>query len=165
MNLDKNGSLMLWSSLLCMGLLSGTRVVSHRPEPVLTTSRPEYFPMPSTESSSLPFSEAVRSGSTLYVSGQIGTFPDTLALVPGGIVSEAPAALDNLKAILDRHGSSLEQVVKWTAFLADIKSGRHSTKFIGNTSKQTSRRAARSLQAGLPWARALSLSVSPSFHR
>ena len=108
-------------ALVCVGLLAGTQVVAQRPESVFTTSRPEYFPMPSTGSSSLPFSEAVRSGSTLYVSGQIGTLPGTLALVPGGVAPEARAALDNLKAILDRHSSSFEQVVKCTVFLADIK--------------------------------------------
>lgn len=116
-------------ALTCGALASATQAAPpaeditgvKRPESVLTTSRPEYFPMPSTGSSSLPFSEAVRSGSTLYVSGQIGTLPGTLVLVPGGIAPEARAALDNLKAILDRHGSSFEQVVKCTVFLADIK--------------------------------------------
>lgn len=82
---------------------------------------PQYFPMPSTGGAPLPFSEAVQLGDTLYVSGQIGNQPGTLALAPGGIAAEARQTLDNLKAILERHGSSLEHVVKCTVFLADIR--------------------------------------------
>jgi len=68
----------------------------------------------------LPFSEAVQLGDTLYVSGQIGILPGTLTLAPGGIKSEARQAIENLKAVLERHGSGLEHVVKCTIFLADI---------------------------------------------
>jgi reactive intermediate/imine deaminase len=68
----------------------------------------------------LPFSEAVQLGDTLYVSGQIGIQPGTLTLAPGGIVPQARLALENMKAILERHGSGLEHVVKCTIFLADI---------------------------------------------
>jgi 2-iminobutanoate/2-iminopropanoate deaminase len=90
----------------------------------------------------------------LYVSGQIGTLPGALALVPGGIAPEARAALDNLKAILDRRGSSVEQVVKCTVFLADIKEWPAFNKVYREYFKQTSLRAARSLQAAWPWVRA-----------
>ena len=82
---------------------------------------PQYFPMPSTGGAPLPFSEAVRLGDTLYVSGQIGILPGTLTLASGGIGPEARRVLENLKAILEHHGSSLDQVVKCTVFLADIK--------------------------------------------
>jgi len=82
---------------------------------------PQYFPMPSTGEAPLPFSEAVRAGDTLYVSGQVGNLPGTMSLAAGGIGSEGRQALDNLKAILERHGTSLEHVVKCTVFLADIE--------------------------------------------
>lgn len=82
---------------------------------------PVYFPMPSTGGAPLPFSEAVQLGDTLYVSGQVGNQPGTLTLAPGGIGAEAKQALENMKAILEKHGSSLDQVVKCTVFLADIK--------------------------------------------
>jgi len=59
-------------------------------------------------------------GDTLYVSGQIGILPGSLTLAPGGIRPEARRALENIRAILERHGSSLEHVVKCTVFLADI---------------------------------------------
>ncbi len=68
---------------------------------------------------SLPFSEAVRVGDVLYLSGQLGT-DSTGQLVPGGIVPETQQALSNVAAALARHGSSLDRVVKCTAMLADI---------------------------------------------
>jgi reactive intermediate/imine deaminase len=81
----------------------------------------EFFPMASTGGTQLPFSEAVRVGHTLYVSGQIGNVPGTLTLVPGGIAAETRQVMENIKAILERHGSSLDQVVKCAVFMADIK--------------------------------------------
>lgn len=82
---------------------------------------PVYYPMPSTGGAPLPFSEAVQLGDTLYVSGQVGNQPGTLTLAPGGLGPEAKQALENMKAVLERHGSSLDNVVKCTVFLADIK--------------------------------------------
>ena len=72
--------------------------------------------MPTT----LPFSEAVRAGDTLYLSGQVGIKPGTLELVPGGVQAEARQALDNIKTTLETHGYSLRDVVKCTVMLADI---------------------------------------------
>jgi reactive intermediate/imine deaminase len=68
----------------------------------------------------LPFSEAVRVGDTLYLSGQIGIRPGTLELVPGGIQAEARQTLDNIRATLETHGYALRDVVKCTVILADI---------------------------------------------
>jgi reactive intermediate/imine deaminase len=68
----------------------------------------------------LPFSEAVRAGDFTFLSGQIGTAPGTADLVPGGIAAESKQAMENVKAILTRHGSSLDEVVKCSVFLADI---------------------------------------------
>jgi reactive intermediate/imine deaminase len=47
--------------------------------------------------------------------------PDKDALAPGGIGPEAAQAVDNVKAILEHHGASMEAVVKCTVFLADIR--------------------------------------------
>ena len=68
----------------------------------------------------VPFSEAVRVGDTLYLSGQIGIKPRTLELAPGGMKSEARQALENLRTSLEAHGYSLRDVVKCTVMLADI---------------------------------------------
>lgn len=77
----------------------------------------EYYPFPT--STSLPFSAAVRVGSMLYVSGQMG-FDGSLKLVPGGIIAETRQALANMKAILERHGSSLDRVIKCTVMMTDM---------------------------------------------
>jgi len=81
---------------------------------------PEYLASPDAAALALPFSEAVRAGDLLFVSGQIGNLPGKRELVPGGIGPEAARALENIKAILERHGSSMDDVVKCTVFLADI---------------------------------------------
>lgn len=68
----------------------------------------------------LPFSEIVRAGDTLYLSGQMGTLPGTLTLAPGGLQAEALQAMNNIKASLEVHGYSLEHIVKCTVMLADM---------------------------------------------
>lgn len=68
----------------------------------------------------LPFSEAVRVGNLLFLSGQIGLLPGTLQLAPGGIQPETRQTLEGIKATLEKYGSSMSQVVKCTVFLADI---------------------------------------------
>lgn len=68
----------------------------------------------------LPFSEAVRVGDTLYLSGQIGIIPGTLNLVPGGLAAEARQTMENIKTSLETHGHSMKDLVKCTVMLADI---------------------------------------------
>lgn len=70
--------------------------------------------------SQLPFSEAVRVGDTLYLSGQIGVLPGTATLVAGGIREEAAQALRNIETILKMNGYSMQDVVRCTVMLADI---------------------------------------------
>ena len=67
----------------------------------------------------LPFSEAVRVGNMLYLSGQMG-IDQSIHLVPGGIAAETRQALENTKATLEKYGSSLEHVIKVTVMLADM---------------------------------------------
>ena len=69
----------------------------------------------------LPFSEAVRVGHMLYLSGQLGYDRATSKLVEGGIGPETRKTMENIKATLEKHGSSMAEVVKCTVFLADIK--------------------------------------------
>lgn len=80
----------------------------------------EFLSSPDNEALNLPFSEAVRVGNTLYLSGQLGNIPGKKKLVPGGITPETRQTLDNIRNTLERFGSSMEQVVKCTIFLADI---------------------------------------------
>lgn len=81
-------------------------------------STPEFFPMHGQRP--LPFSEAVRVGDMLYLSGQLGT-DSTGRLVQGGVGPETRQALTNIAAVLARHGARLDDVVKCTAMLADIE--------------------------------------------
>lgn len=67
-----------------------------------------------------PFSEAVRVGKLLILSGQLGRDPKTGALAAGGVGAETRQALENIKVTLERYGSSLSRVVKCTVMLADI---------------------------------------------
>jgi reactive intermediate/imine deaminase len=67
----------------------------------------------------LPFSSSVRVGSMLYLSGQIGT-DSTGRLVPGGIDAETRQTMENIRAAVERGGSSMDRVVKCTAMLADM---------------------------------------------
>ena len=78
----------------------------------------EYFSAAGPGGMVLPFSDAVRVGNLLFLSGQLGTTED--GLVPGGIAAETRQALENIRGSLERHGSSMDRVVKCTVFLADI---------------------------------------------
>ena len=68
----------------------------------------------------LPFSEAVRVGTSLYLSGQIGIVPGTLELVSGGMEPEARQALLNIQATLEVQGYGMRDLVKCTVMLADM---------------------------------------------
>jgi 2-iminobutanoate/2-iminopropanoate deaminase len=68
-----------------------------------------------------PYSQGiVVSGTLLYTSGQVPLVPGTKALIEGGISEQTRQALDNLKAIIEAAGSSLDRVVKTTVYLADM---------------------------------------------
>jgi reactive intermediate/imine deaminase len=80
----------------------------------------EHFNSSKVLSTTLPFSEAVRVGNTLYLSGQVGIAPGTMKLVPGGIRDEARQTMENIRTSLEANGYSLRDVVKCTVMLADI---------------------------------------------
>jgi reactive intermediate/imine deaminase len=72
------------------------------------------------EGRDLPFSSAVRVDNTLYLSGNLGNIPGSLELAEGGIQGETRQTMENIKRVLEQFGSSLDQVVKCTVFLADM---------------------------------------------
>ncbi len=74
---------------------------------------------PFVEISGLPFSEAVEAGPFLILAGQIGTGADGKP-VSGGVAAETRQALSNIRRVLERHGSSLERIVKVTVMMADM---------------------------------------------
>ena len=66
------------------------------------------------------YSQAVRAGNIVWVSGQIPLDPNTKELVKGGIEEQVHQVFRNLKAIVTAAGASLDDVVKATVFLTDL---------------------------------------------
>lgn len=67
-----------------------------------------------------PYSQAVRLGDFLFLSGQIGLDPATGAMVAGGIEEQTDRVIANLTAVLTAAGGSLTNVVKTTVFMVDL---------------------------------------------
>ncbi len=67
-----------------------------------------------------PFSDAVETDDFLFLSGQIGMDHSVRVLVDGGIKGETKQTIENIKAVLEHHGLSLDHVVKCTVILSDI---------------------------------------------
>ena len=67
-----------------------------------------------------PYSQAVRRGDTVYLSGQIPLDPDTGLLVEGDIDAQARRAFDNLRAVCEAAGGSLDDVVRLGLYLTDL---------------------------------------------
>ena len=88
-----------------------------QPKPGTTQPTIEYLAR--TGSGTAPLSEAVRVGQLLYLSGQLGV-DGSGALAAGGIKAETKQALENIRNILERNHSGMDQVVKCLVMLADI---------------------------------------------
>jgi 2-iminobutanoate/2-iminopropanoate deaminase len=67
-----------------------------------------------------PYSQAIRANGMVYASGQIPLDPATGQLVEGDIGRQTERVLNNLKAVLEAAGSSLENVVRTTVYLSDL---------------------------------------------
>jgi 2-iminobutanoate/2-iminopropanoate deaminase len=67
-----------------------------------------------------PYSQAIKAGGLIFVSGQIALDPTTGQLIGDGIREQTKRALENIKAILEAAGSSLDRVLKATVYLADM---------------------------------------------
>jgi 2-iminobutanoate/2-iminopropanoate deaminase len=67
-----------------------------------------------------PYSQAIRAGNLLFVSGQGHLDPATGALVTGDVATQTRRVMDNIGAILKAAGASFDQVVRTTVYLADM---------------------------------------------
>jgi 2-iminobutanoate/2-iminopropanoate deaminase len=67
-----------------------------------------------------PYEQAIKINGFIYTAGQIGLDPKTDKLVEGGITAQTKQVLENLKAVLEAAGSSMDQVIKATVFLRNI---------------------------------------------
>ena len=67
-----------------------------------------------------PYSQAIRAGGLLYLAGQIALDPSTGQFLGGDIKTQTRRVLQNLSAVLEAAGSSMDRVVKTTVFLKDM---------------------------------------------
>jgi reactive intermediate/imine deaminase len=67
-----------------------------------------------------PYSQAVRAGNTLYMSGQIPLDPKTMQIVDGGIDAQARQVFANLRAVAAAAGATLNDIVKLTILMTDL---------------------------------------------
>ena len=67
-----------------------------------------------------PYSQAVRIGSLLFLSGQVGLDPESGALVEGGVEAQVRKALQNLEHVVREAGGSIGDIVKTTVFVVDL---------------------------------------------
>ena len=104
--------LMTAAAMLALGLAAGNAAAADQ--------SPEFLNSARSLERGLPFSDAVRVGDLLFLSGQIGTAPGGMQVVPGGIKAESRQTLENIKATLEANGYTLKDVVKCTVMLADI---------------------------------------------
>ena len=101
-----------------------------------------------------PYSQGIVANGFMFVAGQIAVVPGTKDFVAGGIKEQTAQVLNNLKAILEAGGSSLDKIVKTTVFLSDVNSfaemnGVYATFFGDNPPARST------VQAVLPRAGAL----------
>jgi len=66
------------------------------------------------------YSQAVKSGTTVYISGQIPMIPETMELLQGNFKEQTRRCFENLKAIAVASGGSLDDAAKITVFLTDM---------------------------------------------
>lgn len=67
-----------------------------------------------------PYSQAVIVSGMVYTAGQVGFVPETMVFAEGGIQAQTRQALENIRAILEKAGTSMDKVIKTTVFLADM---------------------------------------------
>src|SRR5512139_2975345 len=97
---------------LAVSLVLGSTALAAQSPPV------EYIGEPSINGQRLPFSDAVRVGDMLYLSGQLGNKPD--GTLPAGIEAQARQTMDNIGAVLKRSNLTFGDVVKCTVMLDNM---------------------------------------------
>jgi 2-iminobutanoate/2-iminopropanoate deaminase len=80
----------------------------------------QFYNSPAAAAAKLPFSQAVRVGDVLYMSGAIGILPGKRELAPGGIEPETKQVMDNIGEVLKANGLTFDDVFKCTVMLAHM---------------------------------------------
>lgn len=78
-----------------------------------------------------PYSQAITANGLVFASGQIALDPASMQIVEGGIGAQTERVMNNLKAVLEAAGSSLDRVVKTTVFLIDMNDFEEMNKVYG----------------------------------
>ena len=97
-----------------------------------------------------PYSQAIKANGFVFLSGQIPIDPKTGQFVDGGIREQTEQVLKNLSAVLQASGSSLDQVVKTTVFLADMQDFASMNEVYGTFFRENPPARATVAAAGLP---------------
>ncbi len=110
--MKKKYGLILWITAVFFGFeplvgQENTEIIFHKPE--------------NPARAAAPFSEAVQAGNLFFLAGQIGMDRTVGKLAEGGIQGETEQAIKNIQGVLEFHGLSLDNVVKCTVILSDIK--------------------------------------------
>ena len=96
--------------------------------PVLAESEQVHFyNSPAAAAAKLPFSQAVRDGDVLYMSGAIGVLPGKMELAPGGIEPETKQTMENIGEVLKGNGLTFDGS---NAPQRTCQNGVHSTRFM-----------------------------------
>jgi reactive intermediate/imine deaminase len=80
----------------------------------------QFYRMDGNKAAGLPFSDAVRVGDVVYLSGQMGVVPGTMKMAAGGIEAETLQMMENIKRVLAHCGLGLDDVFKCTVMLSDM---------------------------------------------
>ena len=79
-----------------------------------------------------PYSQAIKANGLVFCSGQVALDPATGQVIEGGIREQTDRVLKNLKAVLEAAGSSLDQALKTTVFLANLGDFEEMNKIYGD---------------------------------
>jgi 2-iminobutanoate/2-iminopropanoate deaminase len=98
-----------------IGLLASAGAVFAADEPSMY-----FYNSPAAAAAKVPFSQAVRVGDVVYLSGALGNVPGTRELAAGGIEAETKQTMENIGTVLKANALSFDDVFKCTAMLADM---------------------------------------------
>jgi 2-iminobutanoate/2-iminopropanoate deaminase len=88
--------------------------------PTLQEPSMHFYSSTAAVAAQLPFSQAVRVGDILYLSGALGNLPGTRQVVAGGIAAETRQTMENIGVVLKANGLGFDDVFKCTVMLADM---------------------------------------------
>src|SRR5665213_1112491 len=104
------------ATLIAAAVAAGLSFGSHA-----MSAEPPFYSSDGARKAGLPFSQAVRVGEVLYLSGQLGNKPGTMELVEGGMEAQARQTMDNIGKVLKQNGLGFDDVFKCTVMMADMK--------------------------------------------